>query len=227
VETVEHVAFSVDKQYLVDALFSHDPDHSAVGASGRLSVYVSGADVAAGVGSYEREQQLREPVWHDTDAPELERHAQPRPLLVVEMDGAARSDGVELLNDRGATSDGFELLEQSVAIVPVDLDDFSCDVDLDSVESAHFHSELGCVNQRALDDGLVVSCYASYAGAATIVGIEFILDVDFLARIGPLAAVQEKGVDFTPVNAHEHHPVGLVFGHGADHIADAEIARSA
>jgi len=78
-----------------------------------------------------------------------------------------------------------------------------------------------------LDDGLVVLRYASYAGAATIVGIEFILDVDFLARVGPFAAVQEKGVDFTPVNVHEHHPVDLVFVHGADHIAAVEIARSA
>jgi hypothetical protein len=78
-----------------------------------------------------------------------------------------------------------------------------------------------------LDDGLVVWRYPRYAGAATIVGIEFILDVDLLARVGPLAAVQEKGVDFTPVNVHEHHPVGLVFGHSADHIADVEIARSA
>jgi len=78
-----------------------------------------------------------------------------------------------------------------------------------------------------LDDGLVVSRHPSNAGAATIIGIEFILDVDLLSRVGSWAAVQEKAVDFTPVNVHEHHPVGLVFGHGADHIADVEIARSA
>jgi hypothetical protein len=83
------------------------------------------------------------------------------------------------------------------------------------------------VNQRASNDGLVVPRYPSYAGAATVVGIEFILDVDLLARVGPLAAIEEKGVDFTPVTVHEHHPVGLVFGHGADHIAAAEIGRSA
>jgi hypothetical protein len=115
---------------------------------------------------------------------------------------------------------------QFVRVVP-NLQWNSRDVDLHSVESARCHSEFGCVNKRALNDGLVVPRYPSYAGAATIVGIEFILDVDLLAWVGPLAAVQEKGVDFTPVNMHEHHPVDLVFGHGADHIAAAEIARSA
>ncbi len=183
--------------------------------------------MAAGVGSYERDQQAREPVWHHADAPELQGNAQTRALLVVEMDGSARSDRLELLNDRVAAGDGFELLKQSVTFGPPDLDDFFRYGDVDSVEPAHFHSELGCVNQRALDAGLVVSRYAGNAGAATIVGIEFILDVDFLSRVGPWAAVQEKGVDFTPVNVHEHHPVGLVFGHAADHIGDAEIARSA
>ena len=44
----------------------------------------------------------------------------------------------------------------------------------------------------------MVPRYPRYAGAATIVGIEFILDVDLLARVGPVAAIQEKGVDFTP-----------------------------
>jgi hypothetical protein len=192
-----------------------------------LPVEGRSTDLTAGVGSYERDQQTREPVWHHADAPEFERDAQARALLVVEMDGSARSDRLELLNDRVATGDGFELLKQRVAFVPGDLDDFSRYVDVDSVESAHFHSELGCVNQRALDDGFVVSRYPSYAGAATIVRIEFILDVDFLSRVGPWAAVQEKGVDFTPVNVHEHHPVGLVFVHAADHIAAVEIARSA
>jgi hypothetical protein len=104
------------------------------------------------------------------------------------------------------------------------------DVEVDAIESfrhAELRLELSRVNQRALNDGLVVPRYPSYAGAATIGGIELILDVDLLARLGPLAAVQEKGVDFTPINVHEHHPVDLVFGHGADHIPAAEKARPA
>src|SRR5206468_11802242 len=64
---------------------------------------------------------------------------QARPLLVVEMDGPARPDRVELLNDRVAPGDGFELLEQCVPLVPADLDDFPRYVDLHSVESARFH----------------------------------------------------------------------------------------
>jgi len=77
------------------------------------------------------------------------------------------------------------------------------------------------VIQDALNDGLVVSRYPSYAGAAATVGLEFILDVDLLALVGQWAAVQESGVDFTPVTGriqlgrveHKHHFVHLVFGH--------------
>jgi hypothetical protein len=98
-------------------------------------------DVAARVGSHEHDEQTRESVWHPTDAPQLQRYPQMRSLLVVEMNRPARSDCVELLNDRVATGDGFELLKQRVPLVPADLDDLARYVDLHPVEALG-HCEL-------------------------------------------------------------------------------------
>jgi hypothetical protein len=100
-----------------------------------------GADVAARVCSDEHDEQTRESVRHPADAPEFQRDAQSRPLVVVEMDGPARSDCVELLNDRVATGDGFELLKQRVPLVPADIDDLASYVDLHAVEALG-HCEL-------------------------------------------------------------------------------------
>jgi hypothetical protein len=92
------------------------------------------ADVAARIGTHESDEQTREPVREHAHAPEFKRDAQARPLLVVEMDGPARSDRLEPLNDRFALGDGFELLEQNVSLVPGDLDDLSRDIDSHAIE---------------------------------------------------------------------------------------------
>ncbi len=90
--------------------------------------------MAARVGSHEREQQPVEPFRYYADAPEFERYAQVRPLLVVEIDGSARPEGLEPLDDRLASGDVSELLEQHVALVPGDLDDLSRYSNLHPVE---------------------------------------------------------------------------------------------
>jgi hypothetical protein len=97
--------------------------------------------VAARIGPHERDEKARESVRKHADAPELQRYAQMQPLLVVEMGGPARSDCFELLNDRVAAGDGFELLEQHVPLVPADLDDLFRYVDLHPVEALG-HCEL-------------------------------------------------------------------------------------
>jgi hypothetical protein len=60
-------------------------------------------------------------------------------LLVVELNRPARADRFELLDDRFALSDGAELSEQHVPLIPGDRDDVPCDVDVDAVEPARFH----------------------------------------------------------------------------------------
>jgi hypothetical protein len=90
--------------------------------------------LSAWVGAHERDEQAAKPVREHADSPEFQRDTQARPLLVVEMDGSARSDRLEPLNDRFALGDGFELLEQSVSLVPADLDDLSRDIDSHAIE---------------------------------------------------------------------------------------------
>src|ERR1700675_3738131 len=55
-----------------------------------LSVDESSADGAARISLHEGDQQTREVVRQHADAPELQRHAQTRPLHVVELDRPAR-----------------------------------------------------------------------------------------------------------------------------------------
>jgi hypothetical protein len=97
--------------------------------------------LSAWVGPDERDQQAAKPVREHADSPEFQRDAQARPLLVVEMDGPARSDRLEPLNDRFALGDGFELLEQNVSLVPGDLDDLSRDIDSHAIESVRHTME--------------------------------------------------------------------------------------
>jgi hypothetical protein len=108
----------------------------------------------------------------------------------------------------------------------------AADVEADSIESvrhAESRLELSRVNQRALNDGLAVPRHPSHACAAPIGRIEFILRFDLLAQVRPFAAVQEKSVDLTPADVHEHHAVDLVFGHIGDNIpaTSAEQAGAA
>jgi hypothetical protein len=91
-------------------------------------------DVAARIGSHERHEQTRESVRQSGDTPKLERYAQSRPLLVVELNGPARTDSFEPLNNVCAAGDGAQFSEQHVAFVPADLDELSHNLDLDSVE---------------------------------------------------------------------------------------------
>ena len=94
------------------------------------------AHVAARIRSHKGDEQTREPIGDHGDAPQLERHAQTRPLLVVELDRPARSDRLERLDDRGAACIASELLEQRVSFVPGDLDGLTGYVDSDAVEPA-------------------------------------------------------------------------------------------
>ena len=79
-----------------------------------------------------------------------------------------------------------------------------------------------------MSGGLVVPpWYPSYTGLATIGWIEFVLDLDLLAKVGPLASIVEERVDVAAVIAHEHDPVDVVFGHRVNDIAAAEIGQPA
>ena len=138
---VDHVVVAVGKQHLEDVLSGHAEDDIPAGVRNRLPVHNPGADVAARIGAHERDQQTREPVRQHADAPELQRDAQARPLLVAELNGPARSDCVELLNDRVATGDRFKLLEQRVSLVPADFDDLSRDDNLRTVETVRHGRE--------------------------------------------------------------------------------------
>jgi hypothetical protein len=78
-----------------------------------------------------------------------------------------------------------------------------------------------------LSGRLVAPWYPSYAGAATIGRIELVLDLDLLAKAGPLAAIVEKRVDVAPVNVHQHDPVDVVVSHRFDDSAAAEVGQAA
>jgi hypothetical protein len=83
-------------------------------------------------------------------------------------------------------------------------------------------AELDRVKQRPLSHRLMVSCYLSDAGTATVLGLELVLNADLLAHVGQLAAIQKAGVDspdFPGFADQENHPVDLVPGHAADPIA--------
>ncbi len=71
----------------------------------RLAVDEPDADVAAGVGSDERDEQAREPVWQHGDAPEFQCYAQTRPLVVVEFDRPASPTRSGALNRLYADAD--------------------------------------------------------------------------------------------------------------------------
>ena len=103
--------------------------------------------MAARIGTHQCDEQTREPVRQHADAPEFQRDAQSRPLLVVEMDGPAGSKLRRFLNDRVATCDGFELLEQSVPLVPADLDDLSRYVDLRAVGRLAIQSSVAWIRE--------------------------------------------------------------------------------
>jgi hypothetical protein len=96
-------------------------------------------DVTTRIGSNKRGEQTREPARQHAVAPELEGYAEPRPLLVIELDGPACPDRFEVLDDLLAPGDGAKPAKQCVPLFPGDLDDLSRDVDLYSVEPARFH----------------------------------------------------------------------------------------
>jgi hypothetical protein len=144
VETVDHVVIAVDEQYLVGGLFSDGADPTAVGVTDRLSVEILGADVAARVGSHERDEQMHDPVSGRQlvgTVPHFQCHAQIRPLGVVEPDRFAHPDRLEPRDDRTRSGDASKLLDQPLALVPGDRDDFSRYVDVRTVEALRHGAE--------------------------------------------------------------------------------------
>jgi hypothetical protein len=162
------------------------------------------SDVAARIGPHERDKQTCEPVRQDADAPELERYAQMRPLLVVEMNRPTRSDCAELLNDRVATGDGFELLKQHVPLVPTDLDDLFRYVDLHPVEALG-HCEL-------LAAGALAGFDAYDVGESNELRLSSV-ELNPAALIGP------------PVTVDDGHDRGGIVGLGLHSLGSA-IGRS-
>lgn len=73
-------------------------------------------------------------------APGIERNAESRPLLSVELNGPARPDRLETLANRLRPLGEGELLEQYIALVPADHDDLARKVDVHAIEPARFHA---------------------------------------------------------------------------------------
>ena len=119
------------------------------------------SDLAAGVGPHECDEQTRESVRRDADAPGLQGRAELGPLLFVEVDGPACSDGHEAVDDRVSSWDELEFREQYVSLAPADLDDLACDVDLHSVEPAGFHSDERTAGAIRVTERLGLSVYFS------------------------------------------------------------------
>lgn len=97
------------------------------------------------------------------------------------------------------------------------------------MSAARLELEFGRVNHRAFSQRAITAREPSHLRSSTIVGIGLVLDLDLLALLGDLAAVQKRGgFDSTAASGfadHEHHLVDLVFGHGADPIAACEITH--
>jgi hypothetical protein len=96
---------------------------------------------AARVGLDECGVETCDPVWLQAVAsPVIERGAESRSLLGVELHMPARSD-LETLANRLRPLGKGELPEQDVAIAPRDLDDLARDVDQHPTRPARFHRE--------------------------------------------------------------------------------------
>lgn len=86
--------------------------------------------------SHERGVESHDPFRLDVvSLPVVERGAEARPLLDVELDRPARSYCLEPFANRLRSPGESELREQHVALVPGDRDEFARDVDLDAIET--------------------------------------------------------------------------------------------
>jgi hypothetical protein len=87
-------------------------------------------------GAHKRSVQTSDPLrLQAVLAPLVERSAESGSLFGVELDGLARSDRFEPFADRLRALGEGELLEEDVALVPGDLGDLSCDVDVHAIEA--------------------------------------------------------------------------------------------
>jgi hypothetical protein len=93
-----------------------------------------------------------------------------------------------------------------------------------SVSAVRLGLDLDRVNQRALNQRLMVFRYSRHARTATIVGLELILDVDLLSLLGQLAPEQESDLDAAGFSEYEHHQVDVLLGHAADHSPASGVA---